>query len=91
MTSTRSYRVALTQEYAFAELRRHGGTQFDPEVVEIFVEALSASGERYGSPIEISEEEARRRAEQGIGHSHAATESPHMNTNRGRGSEAAHG
>jgi HD-GYP domain-containing protein (c-di-GMP phosphodiesterase class II) len=91
MTSTRSYRVALTQEYAFAELRRHGGTQFDPEVVEVFVDAMSASGERYGSPIEISEEEARRRAEQGIGHSHAATESPHMNTNRGRGSEAAHG
>jgi HD-GYP domain-containing protein (c-di-GMP phosphodiesterase class II) len=91
MTSTRSYRVALTQEYAFAELRRHGGTQFDPEVVEVFIDALSASGERYGSPIEISEEEARRRAEQGIGHSHAATESPHMNTNRGRGSEAAHG
>ncbi len=91
MTSTRSYRVALTQEYAFAELRRHGGTQFDPEVVEIFVTALEASGERYGSPIELSEEEARRRAEQGIGHSHAATESPHMDTNRGRGSAAAHG
>ena len=91
MTSTRSYRVALTQEYAFAELRRHGGTQFDPEVVEIFITALEASGERYGSPIELSEEEARRRAEQGIGHSHAATESPHMDTNRGRGSAAAHG
>lgn len=86
MTSTRSYRVALSQEYAFAELRRHGGTQFDPEVVEIFVEALTASGERYGSPVELTEEEARRRAEQGIGHSHAATESPHMDTNRGKGS-----
>lgn len=91
MTSTRSYRVALTQEYAFDELRRHAGSQFDPEIVEVFVATLTASGERYGSPVELTEEEARRRAEQGIGHSHAATESPHMDTNRGRGSEAAHG
>ena len=91
MTSTRSYRVALTQEYAYEELRRCAGTQFDPEVVETFIATLTASGERYGSPIELSEEEARRRAEQGMGHSHAVTESPHMDTNRGRGSEAAHG
>lgn len=91
MTSTRSYRVALTQEYAVRELRRCAGTQFDPEVVEVFIATLEASGERYGSPVELSEEEARRRAEQGIGHSHAAFESPHMDTNRGRGSEAAHG
>ena len=83
MTSTRSYRVALTQGYAFAELRRHAGTQFDPEIVETFIEVLTASGEQYGSPVELSEEEARRRAEHGIGHSHAATESPHMDTNRG--------
>ncbi len=67
MTSTRSYRVALSQEYAFAELRRFAGTQFDPEVVEAFVEVLSASGEQYGSPVEISEDEARRRAEHGFG------------------------
>ena len=68
MTSTRSYRVALSQEYAFAELRGFAGTQFDPEVVEAFVEVLTQSGERYGSPIEISEDEARRRAEHGLGH-----------------------
>jgi len=67
MTSTRSYRVALSQEYAFAELRRHGGTQFDPEIVESFIEALTASGERYGSPVELTELEARRRAERGGG------------------------
>ena len=89
MTSTRSYRVALTQEYAFAELRRCAGTQFDPEVVEVFITALEGSGERYGSPIELSEEEARRRAEHGIGHSHAVTESPHMNPHRSTGT--AHG
>ena len=66
MTSTRSYRVALSQEYAFAELRRFAGTQFDPQVVEAFVEVLAASGEEYGSPIEITEVEARRRAEHGF-------------------------
>lgn len=68
MTSTRSYRIALSQDYAFAELRKNAGSQFDPKVVEAFIEALDASGERYGSPVEISEDEARRRAEHGIGH-----------------------
>ncbi|MBW2472739.1 MAG: HD domain-containing protein [Deltaproteobacteria bacterium] len=85
MTSSRSYRVALTQEYAFAELRRHAGSQFDPEVVEVFVEVLTASGERYGSPIEISEEEARRRAEHGIGHSHAVVEPTYLDPQRRTG------
>jgi HD-GYP domain-containing protein (c-di-GMP phosphodiesterase class II) len=66
MTSTRSYRVALTQEYAFAELRRHAGSQFDPEVVEAFILILEQRGERYGSPDVASEEEARRRAEHGV-------------------------
>ncbi len=67
MTSTRSYRVALSQEYAFAELRRYAGTQFDPEIVESFIDVLTASGERYGSPVELTENEARRRAERGAG------------------------
>ena len=63
MTSTRSYRLALTQDYAIAELRRGAGTQFDPDCVEAFVRALAATGERYGSPSLEDEEEARRRAE----------------------------
>lgn len=63
MTSTRSYRLALTQEYAVAELRRGAGTQFDPDCVEAFVRALTATGERYGSPSLEDEQEARRRAE----------------------------
>jgi len=66
MTSTRSYRVALTQEYAFTELRRHAGTQFDPEVVEGFIVALTRSGERYGSTVELTDDEARRQAEAGV-------------------------
>jgi hypothetical protein len=63
MTSTRSYRVALSQDYAFSELRKHSGTQFDPDVVEALIEIIESRGERYGSPDVNSEEEARRRAE----------------------------
>jgi hypothetical protein len=63
MTSTRSYRMALSQDYAFSELRRHAGSQFDPEVVEALARALGRTTERYGSPHLASEEEARRLAE----------------------------
>ncbi|GMR01939.1 MAG: HD-GYP domain-containing protein [Acidimicrobiia bacterium] len=89
MTSTRSYRVALTQEYAFAELRRHEGSQFDPDVVEAFVIVLTDSGERYGSPVEITEEEARRRAEQGMGGVHSLDDKSPRSSEYG--SDAAHG
>jgi HD-GYP domain-containing protein (c-di-GMP phosphodiesterase class II) len=64
MTSTRSYRLALTQEYAIGELRRSAGSQFDPDCVEAFIRALAATGERYGSPTLEDESEARRRAEE---------------------------
>ncbi len=63
MTSTRSYRMALSQDYAFSELRRHAGSQFDPQVVEALIAAIEATAERYGSPHLASEEEARRLAE----------------------------
>ncbi len=63
MTSTRSYRMALSQEFAFDELRRNAGTQFDPAVVEALVRALKRTGERYGSPGLTDEEQARRMAE----------------------------
>jgi response regulator RpfG family c-di-GMP phosphodiesterase len=36
MTSDRPYRKALTTEAAYAEILRCSGTQFDPELVEIF-------------------------------------------------------
>ena len=37
MTSTRSYRVALSHEVAIEEIKRCAGTQFDPHLAEIFV------------------------------------------------------
>jgi len=67
MTSTRSYRIALSQDYAFDELRRHAGTQFDPEVVEAFIVALNTRGERYGLPDMNDDREARMMAERSSG------------------------
>jgi HD-GYP domain-containing protein (c-di-GMP phosphodiesterase class II) len=55
--------MALSQDYAFSELRRNAGSQFDPEMVEALYRALSRTTERYGSPHLASEDEARRLAE----------------------------
>ena len=42
MRSVRPYRnTELTKEEAFAELRRSAGTQFDPGLVELFIQAVS--------------------------------------------------
>lgn len=41
IVSTRPYRVQRSAEEAVAELRRCSGTQFDPEVVEAFVRAMT--------------------------------------------------
>ena len=40
MVSTRVYRKGRSQEEAFAELRRVAGIQFDPELVERFIETV---------------------------------------------------
>jgi response regulator RpfG family c-di-GMP phosphodiesterase len=41
MTSDRAYRKALPHEVAVAELERCSGSQFDPEVVEVFLRSLA--------------------------------------------------
>jgi diguanylate cyclase (GGDEF)-like protein len=41
MTADRPYRAALSTETACAELRATAGTQFDPEVVEAFIHAIT--------------------------------------------------
>ena len=43
MTNTRRYRQALSREEAFEELKKHSGTQFDPEVVDAFIKAMGLS------------------------------------------------
>lgn len=42
MTSERVYRPAMSIESALAELRRGQGTQFDPQIVEVFHQAEAA-------------------------------------------------
>jgi len=40
MKSDRPYRKALTEEVAIRELKEESGTQFDPKIVEVFLEIL---------------------------------------------------
>ncbi|HKX76431.1 MAG TPA: HD domain-containing phosphohydrolase, partial [Acidimicrobiia bacterium] len=65
MTSTRSYRMALSQKYAFEELRRNAGSQFHPDVIDALERGLRRVGETYGSQHVDDEEMARRLAERG--------------------------
>ncbi|MBN1837236.1 MAG: response regulator [Spirochaetales bacterium] len=44
MTSDRPYRKALEPQQALEELLRHRGTQFDPEVVDHFIQGLTRKG-----------------------------------------------
>jgi hypothetical protein len=57
MTSTRSYRRALSQETAFTELRDGAGTQFNAECVEALIAAIESRGEYYGAGHEVDEHE----------------------------------
>lgn len=49
MTSDRSYRDGMEMKVAVEELKRNAGTQFDPKLVNIFIEALK---EEYGQSFE---------------------------------------
>ena len=50
MTSTRAYQRALPVEFAVNEIRKHGGTQFDPHVVDLFMELAAINR----LPLELS-------------------------------------
>jgi HD-GYP domain-containing protein (c-di-GMP phosphodiesterase class II) len=64
MTSNRPYRMALTQEEAFRELRNGAGAQFDPELVEAFISMIKRGGLTYGALVRMTDEEARQLAEE---------------------------
>lgn len=49
MTSDRVYRKGMPADEALAELRRHSGTQFDPQVVDAFERAV-AEKRQWGQP-----------------------------------------
>ena len=41
MTSTMSYKIPISFEDALVELQKNAGTQFDPDLVKIFIENIS--------------------------------------------------
>jgi HD-GYP domain-containing protein (c-di-GMP phosphodiesterase class II) len=45
MTSDRIYRPALPLDRAWAELRAHSGSQFDPEIVAVFEQVVDENGD----------------------------------------------
>jgi hypothetical protein len=57
MTSTRSYRRALSQETAFDELRNGAGTQFNAACVDALITAIERRGEQYGDGHEVDDHE----------------------------------
>jgi hypothetical protein len=61
MVSDRVYRKGRSQELAFAELRRCAGTQFDPQLVERFIEAISSNDSSRNQPaLAVSKQTALR-------------------------------
>ena len=61
MVSDRVYRKGRAPQDAFTELRRFAGRQFDPSLVERFIEAVSASDRvRTRMPLSVSKQAALR-------------------------------
>jgi diguanylate cyclase (GGDEF)-like protein len=58
MISDRVYRKGLSRDAAFAELRRCAGTQFDPVLVERFIDVAVARDDCRTPPISVSKQTA---------------------------------
>jgi hypothetical protein len=50
MTTDRPYRAAISRQAACAELRAAAGTQFDPEVVDIFIRETDRGETTHADP-----------------------------------------
>ena len=48
MTSERSYKALMTKEEAVKEILRCSGTQFDPAIVEVFVNQVLPDNDIFG-------------------------------------------
>jgi hypothetical protein len=66
MTSTRSYRKALSQDIAFEELRDKSGTQFHPEAAAALIRAIEKRHEVHGAGHE-EETQFENAPEMGLG------------------------
>jgi HD-GYP domain-containing protein (c-di-GMP phosphodiesterase class II) len=65
MTTTRSYRAALTHEQAADELRSGAGRQFDPELVAAFIDGRVGDPEQQDEPLVAASDAAVVVAAQG--------------------------
>jgi HD-GYP domain-containing protein (c-di-GMP phosphodiesterase class II) len=41
MTNTRSYNIVKTGREALEEIKKYSGTQYDPEIVDVFIQIIN--------------------------------------------------
>ncbi|MCM8812897.1 MAG: hypothetical protein NC924_03045, partial [Candidatus Omnitrophica bacterium] len=57
MTSRRHYRKVFSKTEAVTELRKNSGTQFDPQIVEVFIAVLEKNPALFTPIQEMSHEQ----------------------------------
>jgi diguanylate cyclase (GGDEF)-like protein len=55
MTGERSYRKALSREAVIKELKRCSGAQFDPEIVDVFINQVLSGSSDFGTEVQINQ------------------------------------